>query len=609
MNAKKMMSAFVAALLSVCGIVVLTSCQADSESVRTEYAAPKTIETPVLVYQDKLVNIVSNVYFDGKTIVVGDKVAATVDVNHKKPVIEMPADKHAAATITASNDLYWNDSNGQNTTGTLNIVAGNNYEIFGTLYPAANYSTITKVHPKVSVVNTHHTFEGSVNVTVENDTKSKSFNFDLARQYFLVDPTVDVEIVNTHTTDTLIQVVVKTDTLINTVTVRDTVTIINNVEVVKHDTVTVEKTVTLTDTIKVEVERFVKGADVVKSIVNDFGFSKATMTLGSKQLLAVEIRHQYPILNVEESILGSANFSNVAALSWDGTDGQKTNATVNAQGCTVDGVEYLRSEANTLVAGSLAQIRTIYRVYGTYKNENGDVNNFEMELAPSYLQKYEAAPQPTVEPKAQYRGIIRKVTAEGLKLMTKPIVQKWNGSAWEDVRTCSRSCIGMSGSPSGLDLFVKSTKIIEETENSWNYSGNDATWAGDDTKSDGTIITKRTKVYEFNHMFEADAVNNGKVGPATQLYVMKAERVQVLDPENNLLTCTWEDGSDFSLNISVVLNNTEFVEKPEMAGQTRVESDKTYQYAKSFIQHFTATVGGQKLQDVDATSTLWVPAN
>lgn len=606
-----MMSAFVAALLSVCGIVVLTSCQADSESVRTEYAAPKTIETPVLVYQDKLVNIVSNVYFDGKTIVVGDKVAATVDVNHEFPVIEKPADEHKAATITASSDLYWNDSNGQNTTGTLNIVAGNNYEIFGTLYPAANYSTITKVHPKVSVVNTHHTFEGSVNVTVENDTKSKSFNFDLARQYFLVDPTVDVEIVNTHTTDTLIQVVVKTDTLINTVTVRDTVTIINNVEVVKHDTVTVEKTVTLTDTIKVEVERFVKGADVVKSVVNDFGFSKATMTLGSKQLLAVEIRHQYPILDVEESILGSANFSNVAALSWDGTDGQKTNATVNAQGCTVDGVDYLRSEINTLIAGSLVQVRTLYRVYGTYKNENGDICNFEMELAPSYLQKYDApVVTPQIEDKPMYRGIIRKVTAEGLKLMTKPVVQKWNSEtgAWEDVRTCSRSCIGMSGSPSGLDLFVKSAKIVEETENSWNYSGNDATWAGDDTKSDGTIITKRTKVYEFNHMFTADAVNNGKVGPATQLYVMKAERVQVLDPDNNLLTCTWEDGSDFSLNVSVVLNSTEFIEKAELKGQTRTESDKTYKYLTSFVQHFTATVGGQKLQDVDAVSTLWVPA-
>lgn len=594
-NLKKM-SAYVA--LFVCVMVTvfgMTSCQADSESVRTEYAAPKTIETPVLVYQDKLVNIVSNVYFDGKTIVVGDKVAATVDVNHEFPVIEKPADEHAAATITASNDLYWNDSNGQNTTGTLNIVAGDNYEIFGTLYPAANYSTLTKVHPKVSVVNTHHTFEGSVNVTVENDTKSKSFNFDLARQYFLVDPTVDVEIVNTHTTDTLIQVVVKTDTLINTVVVE------------KHDTTVVEKTVTLTDTIKVEVERFVRGADVVKSVVNDFGFSKATMTLGSKQLLAVEIRHQYPILDVEESILGSANFSNVAALSWDGTDGQKTNGTVNAQGCTVDGVEYLRSEANTLLAGSLAQIRTIYRVYGTYKNENGDICNFEMEMAPSYLQKYEAAPTPQVE-KPMYRGIIRKVSAEGLKLMTKPVVQKWNGSAWEDVRTCSRSCIGMSGSPSGLDLFVKSAKIVEETENSWNYSGNDATWAGDDTKSDGTIITKRTKVYEFNHMFTADAVNNGKVGPATQLYVMKAERVQVLDPDNNLLTCTWEDGSDFSLNVSVVLNSTEFIEKAEMKGQTRTESDKTYKYLTSFVQHFTATVGGQKLQDVDATSTLWVPA-
>ena len=104
MATTKKMAAFVAAF--VMGLVnfVLTSCQADSESVRTEYAAPKTIETPVLVYQDKLVNIVSNVYFDGKTIVVGDKVAATVDVNHTMPVIEMPADKHAAVLDEVGTD-------------------------------------------------------------------------------------------------------------------------------------------------------------------------------------------------------------------------------------------------------------------------------------------------------------------------------------------------------------------------------------------------------------------------------------------------------------------------------------------------------------------------
>lgn len=591
MTTKRMMSAFVAALLSVCGIVVLTSCQADSESIRTELAAPKTVEVEKTVYvdRDKLVNIMTNVYFDGENMTVNGYKAMTADVNHTLPIIEMAAADHKAAEITVSNELRWEDSNGQTTNGTLTITPSrdNSYYISATLEPASNYSTPKSLHPKVSLITTQHNLKGNVAVIVDDNTQSKDFNFKLNRSYLLVDPSVDTRIINT--TDTLIQVEVKTDTII-----------------VEKE---VEKVITNTDTIKVEIEKFVRGADINKSVVNDFGFSVGTLTLGDKQLLKVELRHAEPVLNVEEDKLGNVSFTGAGSLVWNGSDSQVTTGTKESNNVTIKSFDYVRNEYNK-ISENMVIVRTIYIVKGSFYNENNDLIEFSMELAPSYLQKVEATPQPQVEDKPMYRGIIRKVTAEGLKLMTKPVVQQLVDGQWKDIRTCSRSCIGMSGSPSGLDLYVKSTKVVEENEDSWWYkaTGNDVdkTWIGDDTKSDGTIVTKETKVYQFNHLFTADAVAEGKVGPATQLYLMRATKVQVLDPDGNALVCTWEDGTEFSLSLNAKINDTEFVEKAEMKGQTKVMSDKTYEYAISFVQHFSSSIGGYELQNVDATSTLWI---
>jgi len=568
----------------------------------TDLREPETIvktntkEVPVLVMQDKLVNIVSNIYFDGKTIVVGDKVAATVDVNHEFPVIEMPADEQTAAVITSSNDLDWYDSNNQHTTGTLNIVAGDNYEIFGTLYPANQYSTITRVHPKVSVVNTHHVFEGSANVTVAEETKSKSFNFDIARQYILSDPSVDTEIINT--VDTLIQVVVKTDTIVNTVEVIKRDTIINNITTVVHDTITVTNTVTVTDTVKVEVERFVKGADVVKSVVNDFGFSKGSMTLGNKQLLAVEIRHQYPMLDVAKNVLGSANFSNVSALKWEGNDGQKTNASVNAQGCTVNGVDYLRSEYKSLVENSLVQVRTIYRVYGVYTNENGDVCDFEMEMAPSYLQSYtEVVPQNTedvirYEVKDTYKDKqsgdvkLRKLTLKVTKFVNDVEVEKW-------------SYVGnviISGYVAGYDMYVADAKVLrkdytdaEDFDATYNYTNRPV--SGNEKFSE----TMSSHIWSYKNYFRAHS--GGEVNTNSEI------RFQTM-------VVTFRDGDfewtskSFDKNVEVVYDNID--NDSELNGTTREESGRHFTYGGTHRLTVKNLVDGEEFFTSTAVSPLYV---
>jgi hypothetical protein len=559
----------------LCMLVVfgamMTSCQADSESVRTEYAAPKTFTEYKTVTVQNYINSYS--WFVDNTVMVNGYKAMTFDVINTYPIIEMAVDQQGMPSMTDERDTQWTWSDSQISTSSIETFGNDSLWISGSISPLYNEFEAVRLHEKVLKINAKYQMTGAFNLS---NRGMVNFSQKLTRPYYQVDSSVRVDTIT------------KTEKEIE----------IQFVEVEVHDTVTVEK--------EILREVFVAGAEVNTSISNNWGYSVATMDLGSTHLLTLNIKHSYNPITVAE--YGASLTSGATAIEWFFNDSQHTTSNSSANNAKVESITWLRNETEN-IEGVGCLITTVFRVDGYYTNENGDKKNFSFEMKPMYLQYKEAAPAVVTPEVNTYRGIIRKVTAEGLKLMTKPVVQKWNSEtgAWEDVRTCSRSCIGMSGSPSGLDLFVKSAKIIEETENSWNYSGNDATWAGDDTKSDGTIITKRTKVYEFNHMFEADAVNNGKVGPATQLYVMKAERVQVLDPENNLLTCTWEDGSEFSLNISVVLNNTEFVEKSELKGQTRKESDKTYKYLTSFVQHFTATVGGQKLQDVDATSTLWVP--
>lgn len=582
-----MTAAYVAAILVMMVTVFgMTSCQQDGEFVQKELAAPVTkfVDRPVIVQ-----NYINNyAWFVDNTVMVNGYKAMTFDVFNKYQIIEMAVAEQGMPSLSNSTDSQWTWSDSQISTSSIETFGNDSLWISGSISPLYNEFEAVRLHEKVMKINAKYQMTGAFNLS---NRGMVNFSQKLTRPYYQVDSSVRVDTVTN--TETQIEYVFK--------------------EV--HDTTVVKEIINNTDTVYVEVpvekeilrEVFVQGAEINTSISNNWGYSIATMTLGENMLLNLSIRHQKNPITVAD--FGASLASAATATEWSFSDGQLTTSNSSTNNCTIQSITMTGVDKEE-IEGVGALITTVFRVDGYYMNENNDKKNFSFEMKPMYLQVKEATPQPNVEPKAQYRGIIRKVTAEGLKLMTKPVVQKWNSEtgAWEDVRTCSRSCIGMSGSPSGLDLFVKSAKIVEETENSWNYSGNDATWAGDDTKSDGTIITKRTKVYEFNHMFTADAVNNGKVGPATQLYVMKAERVQVLDPENNLLTCTWEDGSDFSLNVSVVLNSTEFIEKAELKGQTRTESDKTYKYLTSFVQHFTATVGGQKLQDVDAVSTLWVPA-
>jgi len=553
---------------------MFTSCAGENaiKPEPEEVIKTNTVEVPVLVKEDRLVNILSTLFFDSKHFILGEKIIGTVDVQHQYPVIEMPAADHKKATIVINNDLEWRDSNGQTTTGTINIIEGDGYKLMLALYPAKEYSTITRVHPKVSMVVTHHTLVGTAVVTVEGDEKSTNFEFDLTRTYLLVDPTVDTEVIH----DSIDKIVVK------------------------YDTVYQDKPVIIHDTINVDVDHFVKGADLLKSVVNDLGFANGTLQLGDKQLLAVEIKHQFPILSVEKDILGSANFSKVKALHWEGTDKQVTTATVSSEGeTTVNNFEYVRSEFKTLVENSLVQVRTVYRVYGTYKNENEDVCEFTMELAPSYIQSYEEVVPVNNDPVYHYEvedsykdkeanGVkTRKLTVKITKLdQDNNVVQTWK---------LLRGVV-ISGHISGYDLNVMGTTITEkvytdEDDARPQYNYENVAIEGNEQFSE----TMRTHLWRYQNHWVSDA--NGDVYTDSHLLFQSCV-ITFTDGD-----FSWTSKS-FTKSAEVVYDNIDT--DAEMVGQTKSESGNTYTYGGTHRLSVKNLVDGEEFFTSTAVSPLWV---
>jgi len=604
---KNMAANFAAFLVSlVCVSVVLTSCSGSEEMKQVLGPQPtQYIDRIEYIQQDKLYPVLSTVLFDGQNLTINGVRAMRANVEHTIPVINMPIAQHAAATVVTDDGSQLKDSNDQLTNEELTITPSTDgsYSLFATLTPAQNYSTLTRLHDKVSMVTTHHDLSGNVSATVDGETKSSDFKFDLSRHYLLADPTVDVEKVIER--DTVVQVVVRTDTLVNTVEVHDTVRIVNNIETTVHDTITVEKTVTVTDTLTVEIERFVKGADIANVVINGFGSSTGTLTMGNKQLLQVNLRHAEPVLDVEKSSLGNVSFSNFAALQWKGSDDQLTTGEQKAQSVNVKGFNYVRNEYTTIIEGSLVMVRTIYNVWGTFTNENGDELEFTMELAPSYLQKYDA---PVVTPQVEdkfawsFEDKLTYETANGVcKGMLKVTGEKKNLATGEVVATANlgRTNVIKIGHPTGLELFVTGSDIIDYSKDIRPFTGDDSNWTGTTEKS-GFEITKQTMIYEFSTWFAADAVAGGKVGPQTQLYFLSCE-VSFKDPE------TGEVVYHKVFEKNATSNSEEFLTEDALVGQTRVESDKTYKYEKSYKRTFKAYIDGQEIFAPEAISSLWTP--
>ena len=260
---------------------------------------------------------------------------------------------------------------------------------------------------------------------------------------------------------------------------------------------------------------------------------------------------------------------------------------------------------STPLSAEEARITLHYHV--TYSRTGDVTESGSFELYPSYRQLL-SVPEPTLA----WRATITKFSDDGdgktyNRKMVKGIAEQYDTKTGEILQSFElpRTCVVKIGHPTGLDLFVKNTDIAKYNEDSWWYTGSDPAWEGVAYEQNGWKVERHTMIYEFNTQFNSDVVTNGYVAPATQLYFM-AGSVTFTAPDGTAIPVTY-DGEPFMVQTSVDTSDKGFITEPDYTGRTRVESDKTYQYAKSYRHAFKAYVNGAEFFAPVAISRLWTP--
>lgn len=273
----------------------------------------------------------------------------------------------------------------------------------------------------------------------------------------------------------------------------------------------------------------------------------------------------------------------------------------------VTDVQYVDYSA-AAVNDSTRKITLHYHV--TYERKGSITEKGSFELYPYYSQVLRIPPTP--EPTLAWRATITKFSDDGdgstyNRKMIRGIAEQYNTQTGEIVQSIDlpRTCVSKIGHPTGLDLFVKNCDIVKYNENSWWYTGSDTSWEGIAYDANGWKVERHTMIYEFNTQFNSDVVTNGYVAPATQLYFM-AGSVTFTAPDGTNIP-VYYDGEPFEVKTSVDTTDKGFITEPDYTGRTRVESDKTYGYAKSYRHAFKAYVNGAEFFSPVAISRLWTP--
>lgn len=358
------------------------------------------------------------------------------------------------------------------------------------------------------------------------------------------------------------------------------------------------------------------------SIRNVLGFTsaQATVTLAQPQIIVTEASKLGVVTLLSTSPTNSKDISTTTqrgtsfAKSDNFSDGQVAADIwqylydITAENhVEIQDVQYVDYSA-VAVNDSTRRITLHYHV--TFQRTGSVTESGSFELYPYYTQLLRIPPKP--EPTLAWRATITKFTDDGdgstyNRKMVRGIAEQYNTQTGEIVQSFElpRTCIVKIGHPTGLDLFVKNTDIAAYNENSWWYTGTDTSWEGIAYDSNGWKVERHTMVYEFNTQFNSDVVTNGYVAPATQLYFM-AGSVTFTAPDGTAIPVIY-DGEPFAVKTSVDTTDKGFITEPDYTGRTRVESDKTYQYAKSYRHAFKAFVNGTEFFAPVAISRLWTP--
>lgn len=350
------LASIIAAVSFICGGFVCTSCS-EQQAIAPE---PKFIKGDTEYITETVTKVIDNiVVWDGEHILYNGATALTASVAPDSLTLIMPAEQHKASDIADFlGDNRWTDTNGNAFTGTLNQTKLEGLELTASINPAAKFSTLTKIHDKVSMVKAQFMLEGMATLTETG--KSKSFSLPVQNgTYFLCDTSVAVRVVNHET-----------------------------IKIEYKDSIVVKDSIIYQD--RVEYIRIDKDA----TVVSGFGYGSILFAYGDKSF---SFRFDLDKMNIlrQENEWGIAAKESESRNGFNLSDTQIGKYTVRENGISLESVNF--SGVSFIRLNDTFQYGTAnVTVVTSYNDENGTAQTRTFTVGGSYLHELEAKAEPEV---------------------------------------------------------------------------------------------------------------------------------------------------------------------------------------------------------------------
>jgi len=341
------LAALTLAVSFVCVSTVFTACS-EQKAIEPE---------PIVKMQTKYVPVENTVavgnygYWDGMKLVVNGQTALTASVYADSLCLTKPAADHKKANIKDFlGDNRWSDTNGNFFTGNLHTYEVADLTVGAAIEPATSFSSITKIHEKVSMISCDFRLKGNFEFLLQDGKVDKQqFDLPMPVVYFLCDTTVEVRVID--------------DT---TVEIKDSL---------------------ITEYVHVNKDL---------AIVNGFGFGSIDFTVGDKSF-KFRLNLDSTLIHRNESEWGIATKTDENTKGFSLSDKQVGTYTVKEKGINLESVSFVGTGASfTKLNDSFKYGTTSVKVVVSYTNEKNEKVTRDFTVSASYFHEKAAQPEPEV---------------------------------------------------------------------------------------------------------------------------------------------------------------------------------------------------------------------
>jgi hypothetical protein len=468
MKKVNVLTALMAVVSFVCGNVVLTGCSEQKAiapdpviKTQTEY---KTLTNTIAVGN-------YGYWSDGKLVVNGTT-AVTASITPDSLIMEKPAAEHKASQIVSASTNYWKDSNGNGFSGSLHTYDVEGLTIGAAITPAEQFSKLTNIHPKVSMVEVFFRLQGSFEFLLQ-DGKIDYQQFDLPinGMYFLSDPTVDVQ---TITKDS-IQIQWK-----DSIIYKDSVVYVDRIE-------------------KIEINH-----NHNRIVVSGLGYANIFFSVDDAWM-KWNVTLDSTFIGRTEENFGKATVLTSGQTGFTSDDTQRGVYTSSASGmnatATTNGISFTSTGDNSLKMGTVS-----IDVNVDFTNTNGEKATETISVNPFYFHKLIVKAEPSVvTPEITTEHVYEvdtvpsvvkdsegHITGEKLRVTVKKDGEVWFKAQYMRWET------GLLN-PTITGTQVGGNNQLRATEHNWDEYKVEGWWGSEDLK--GATLTAYAREFHFNTPF------------------------------------------------------------------------------------------------------------